>query len=149
MKILALGAGLCLLLCGCEGRNGTVLQDNTTRSSTVVRDTTVRDDTVTRDNTVNRDNTAVNKRDADGGKVTPLDQSNSQPDIDQVADIRSQVLKLTDLSVNGRNVKIITDGGKVVLRGPVASAEERERIAAVAKRIAGDGNVDDQLEVAP
>ena len=99
--------------------------------------------------TTDRDNTAVNERDADGHTVTPFDQSNSQPAIDQVAEIRSQVLEIDDLSVNGRNVKIVTDGDRVVLRGPVATAQEREAIVAVAKRVAGEGKVTDELEVAP
>lgn len=99
--------------------------------------------------TTDRDNTAVNERDAGGHTVTPLDQSNTQAGVDQVAQIRSQVLEIDDLSVNGRNVKIVTDGDRVVLRGPVATAKERDAIVAVAKRIAGNGKVTDELEVAP
>lgn len=102
---------------------------------------------VDRDGVVDRDNTAINDRDAGGGTQTPFDQSNDQADIDQVAEIRAQVLEINDLSVNGRNVKIITNHGKVVLRGPVASTAERESIVAVATKIAGAGNVTDQLEV--
>ncbi|MDA8745856.1 BON domain-containing protein [Rubripirellula amarantea] len=94
-----------------------------------------------------RDNTAVNARDVDGATMTPMDQSNDSDDIDQVAAIRSAVLDLEDLSTNGRNVKIITDGGQVVLRGPVASDSERDAIVQVAERIAGSGNVNNQLEV--
>ncbi len=98
--------------------------------------------------TTARDNTVVNKRDADGHSVTPMDQSNTQADIDQVAQIRSRVLEIKDLSVSGRNVKIVTDGGKVVLRGPVASAAERAAIVEVANKVAGSSNVSDLLEVA-
>lgn len=120
MKMFFVVAGLLLLTCGCDAYN---------------------------QGAVDRDNTAVNERDADGDTKTPFDQSNDQRDIDLVADIRSQVLEIEDLSVNGRNVKIITDQGKVVLRGPVASAAERERINSVATKLAGAGNVTDQLEV--
>mgnify|MGYP003636301932 CR=1 FL=1 len=94
-----------------------------------------------------RDNTAVNERDADDRTVTPMDQSNASADIDQVAAIRKAVLDIEDLSVNGRNVKIITDGGKVVLRGPVASSTERDAIARIAGKVAGTGNVTNELEV--
>ena len=97
---------------------------------------------------VDRDNTAVNARDADDANVTPFDQSNAQADIDLVADIRARVLEIEDLSMNGRNVKIITNAGKVVLRGPVATATERDAIAKVASdRAGGEANVTNQLEV--
>ncbi len=97
---------------------------------------------------VNRDNTAVNHRDADARTKTPFDQSNAQADIDLVAKIRSKVLELKDLSVNGRNVKIITNRGKVLLRGPVASSTERDAIEMIAVDAAGAGNVTNDLEVA-
>lgn len=93
------------------------------------------------------DNTAVNERDAEGTTKTPFDQSNEETDIDQVAKIRSEVLEIEDLSVIGRNVKIITEAGRVTLRGPVASEAERKAIVDVATGIAGAGNVDDQLEI--
>lgn len=93
------------------------------------------------------DNTAVNVRDAEGTTKTPFDQSNEETDIDQVAKIRSEVLEIEDLSVIGRNVKIITEAGRVTLRGPVASEAERKAIVDVATGIAGAGNVDDQLEI--
>lgn len=96
---------------------------------------------------VEPDNTAVNERDAEGTTKTPLDQSNEESDIDQVAEIRSKVLEIDDLSVIGRNVKIITEAGRVTLRGPVASEAERKAIVDVATGVAGAGNVDDQLEI--
>ncbi|TWU00607.1 BON domain protein [Botrimarina colliarenosi] len=99
--------------------------------------------------TTQPDNTAVNERDANGSMKTPLDQSNEETDIDQVAKIRADVLEIDDLSVAGRNVKIITDGGRVTLRGPVASAAERDAIANVAANVVGEGNVDNQLEIEP
>jgi len=44
-------------------------------------------------------------------------------------------------------VKIITQDGKVTLRGPVKSAEEKKRIEDLATAVAGADNVDSQLEV--
>ena len=93
------------------------------------------------------DNTAVNERDTEGRTQTPFDQSNEQSDIELVAKIRQQVLDINGLSINGRNIKIITNQGKVVLRGPVASVAERTNIVTVATKIAGDGNVNDQLDL--
>lgn len=94
-----------------------------------------------------RDNTAVNERDADGALVTPMDQSNDQADIDQVAAIRKEVLKIDDLSINGRNVKIVTGNGQIVLRGPVASDGERTAIEQAAARIAPNAKIVNELEV--
>jgi len=95
------------------------------------------------------DNTGVNERDRDNKTVLPTDQGNNQADVDRTAEIRREVLKIENLSVNGRNVKIITNNGKVMLRGPVASDSELKAIEDVANRIAGKDNVTNALEVAP
>ena len=94
------------------------------------------------------DNTKVNKRDSDGAAPTPIDQGNNASDLKTTQEIRKAVVGDGSLSFTAKNVKIITTGGKVTLRGPVKSAEEREKIAALARKIAGAANVDNQLEVA-
>lgn len=94
----------------------------------------------------NPDNTAVNVRDRDDAAKTPIDQNENQSDIDITARIREQVVD-TDLSVNAQNVKIITQGGKVTLRGPVNSDGEKKKVEEIALAIAGTGKVDNQLEV--
>lgn len=93
-----------------------------------------------------RDNSGVNKRDRDGGTKTPFDQNENKKDIDITAAIRRQVVK-SDMSINAQNVKIITQDGRVTLRGPVKSADEKQRIEAMAEDVAGAGKVDSQLEV--
>ena len=94
------------------------------------------------------DNSAVNQRDADGHPKTPIDQKENQNDLNMTAKIRQQVLDVKDLSINARNAKIITADGKVTLRGPVNSVQERDTLERIAREVAGDGNVDNQLEVA-
>jgi hyperosmotically inducible periplasmic protein len=95
------------------------------------------------------DNTAVNRRDAELDKTkTPIDQSEKQADVDTTAEIRKRVVDTPDLSVNARNAKIITADGKVTLRGPVNSEAEKDLLAKIAVAVAGEGNVDNQLEVA-
>lgn len=94
-----------------------------------------------------RDNTAVNKRDADGSTKTPFDQSNEDVQIDLVAKLRSQILEIEDLSTDGRNIKIVTEGGQVTLRGPVASQAEHDAILSVVKSNAGGTKIVDQLEI--
>lgn len=97
--------------------------------------------------TKDADNTERNMRDRDARTLTPLDQGNSQPDLDTTAQIRKEIVGGKDMSMNAKNVKIITNGGKVTLRGPVNSAEEKRMIGEIAERVAKAGNVTNQLEV--
>ena len=94
------------------------------------------------------DNTAVNQRDTSPHAKTPIDQKENQADINVTAKIRQLVLDVKDLSRDARNAKIITADGKVTLRGPVKSLDERETLDRIARDVAGEGNVDNQLEVA-
>jgi osmotically-inducible protein OsmY len=95
---------------------------------------------------VDRDNSTVNTRDRDERVKTPIDQNENQTDIDITASIRKQVVD-TEMSVNAQNVKIITQDGKVTLRGPVKSEEEKKKIEQIASTVAGADKVDNQLEV--
>lgn len=99
------------------------------------------------DTPVEPDNTGINDRDADGTTLTPLDQSNDQADLDLVAKIREQVVAADNMSVKGQNIKIITNGGNVALRGPVASETEKQNIEKIAVDAAGTGKVTNDLEV--
>ncbi len=94
------------------------------------------------------DNAARNTRDRDGRTLTPADQGGNVSDVTLTQQIRKAVTDTEGLSVNARNVKIITVNGRVTLRGPVRNADEKAKIAAIAARFAQAGNVDDQLEVA-
>lgn len=93
------------------------------------------------------DNSAQNKADRDTNAKTPLDQAENSADINITAEIRSEVMKIENLSTNGQNCKIITENGVVTLRGPVNSAAEKERIGTLASNVAGVTRVDNQLEV--
>jgi sporulation protein YlmC with PRC-barrel domain len=93
------------------------------------------------------DDTARNIRDRDDRTLTPLDQGNSQADVDTTARIRQAINAANNMSVDARNVKIITMNGRVTLRGPVDTIEEKNLIGEIADRIARSENVDNQLEV--
>jgi hypothetical protein len=95
---------------------------------------------------VDRDNTAVNKRDRNSAAKTPIDQNENKKDIDVTATIRKRVVA-TKMSVNAHNVKIMTQDGKVTLRGPVKSADEKKQIEDISRDVAGKDNVDSQLDV--
>jgi osmotically-inducible protein OsmY len=49
--------------------------------------------------------------------------------------------------MTAKNVKIITAGGMVTLRGPVKSAEEKTKIDQLARAAAPGAQIDNQLEI--
>ena len=93
------------------------------------------------------DDTGLNQRDRAPGAVTPMDQGSNDRDLEVTRQIRQGITSDDSLSVEARNVKVITDGGVVVLRGPVESAQEKAAVVAIATRTPGVTRVDDQLEV--
>lgn len=93
------------------------------------------------------DNTARNIRHRQEKTKTPPDQGSSRADVDTTAQIRKEIFAGENMSVNAQNVKIITNNGRVTLRGPVNTEEEKRLITEMAVRIATAANVDNQLEV--
>ncbi len=98
------------------------------------------------DNTNAATNTKINDRDRSDAALTPMDQGGGA-DRDITAAVRRAVVGDGALSFDAKNVKIVTVGGKVTLRGPVKSEAEKTSIAAKAKAVSGVTSVDDQLEV--
>jgi len=98
------------------------------------------------DQTKAADNTKVNDRDRHG-TLTPMDQGNSTSEVKITAAIRKGLMGDKSLSTTAKNVKVITVGSKVTLRGPVKSDQEKASIQALARQTAGVSEVDDQLEV--
>lgn len=94
------------------------------------------------------DNTAVNERDRNGDMATATDQSESPADRETTRRIRAIIVADEGLSTNAKNVKIVTNAGTVTLRGPVDTEQERTRVAAAAQQVAGNGKVQNQLEIA-
>ncbi len=92
------------------------------------------------------DNTHINKRDRNEQTLTPLDQSNTKADLRITQLIRKSIMK-HHLSMDAKNIKIITRNGDVTLRGPVNNTGEREKIAALAKAVPGIKTLNNQLEV--
>ena len=93
------------------------------------------------------DNTAVNKRDRDKTEATADQGKNNLSDRELMQHIRRDVVKDKSLSTYGHNVKIISDHGKVTLKGPVHSEDERNAIREHAKKYTDEGHIDDQLTV--
>ena len=93
------------------------------------------------------DNTRVNKGDSGSSALTPMDQGGAASDRKITQMIRKAVVGDHSLSFTAKNVKIITQGGKVTLRGAVKTDQERASIEAAARKYAADGQVDNQIEV--
>jgi len=92
------------------------------------------------------DNTKMNKDQpsptADQQKMNPTDRALTQK-------IRKSIHDDKNLSTYAHNIKIITQDGKVTLRGPVRSDDEKNNLQAKAVAVAGEGNVTNELDIAP
>ena len=99
------------------------------------------------DKTAPVDNTAKNERDRSGETKTSGDQSNSPEGVKITADIRRAIMKEDSLSMTAKNIKIIAANAAVTLRGPVNTAVEKTKIGELAKSVAGNAKIDNQLEV--
>jgi hyperosmotically inducible protein len=92
------------------------------------------------DNTKNnRDKTSPT---ADQQKLSPADRELTKK-------IRASIISDKSLSTYAHNIKIISQDGKVTLRGPVRSEDEKAAIESKAAAIAGPNSVTNMLDVAP
>jgi osmotically-inducible protein OsmY len=95
------------------------------------------------------DNTKNNKGDRSADATTADKQKMNPADRDLTKKIRAALHGDSTLSTYAHNVKIVSQDGKVTLKGPVRSDDEKSAIEAKATEIAGAGNVTNQLTVAP
>ena len=96
---------------------------------------------------VKGDNSKVNERIENNSEWTAEDQGSSDADIRTTQEIRKQVVDQDSFSTNAKNVKVITRNGTVVLKGPVKTLAEKQRIEAIAKKVAGVTNVTNVITV--
>jgi hyperosmotically inducible protein len=85
-----------------------------------------------------------------GSEKTPptaSDQSENEADRKITQQIRQAVTKDDSLSTSAQNVKIITQDGKVTLRGTVKNENEKQKIGEMAKKASGVRNVENLLTV--
>lgn len=95
------------------------------------------------------DNSKVNARDRKPSQVTADQQKNNQSDLQTTKEIRKALVADKSLSTYAHNVKIVTRDGKVTLKGPVRSDDEKKIVEAKAADVAGATNIINQLSVAP
>ena len=95
------------------------------------------------------DNTKANERDRAKTSPTADQAKNSVSDREIMQKIRKAVMDDKSLSTYAHNVKIISQNGKVTLKGPVRSEEEKTKIVQMATDVAGAGNVTDEITIKP
>src|SRR5580700_6660977 len=95
------------------------------------------------------DNTKNNQGDASKDAMTADQQKMNPADRNTSKQIRKAIMQDQSLSTYAHNIKIITRDGKVTLKGPVRSEEDRANIEAKAVPVAGADNVTNKLEIAP
>ena len=95
------------------------------------------------------DNTKINQRDRSQKELTADQQGETKQDREITQKIRRALVNDKSLSTYAHNVKIITVGGMVTLKGPVRSEEEKRAVEEKAAQIAGNGNIKSEIGIAP
>jgi hyperosmotically inducible periplasmic protein len=130
---------------GAPDTSGTGGTDTTTPSSTTPSTTTPGSTDTSSTEPVAPDNTARNQRET----KTPEDQEINSADEKITLEIRQKITGDETMSLNARNVKIVTEQGKVTLTGVVDNADEKQAIEKFAHDIAGGADkVTSKIEVA-
>ena len=95
------------------------------------------------------DNSKVNQQDRQSSAPTADQQKNDSSDLQLSREVRQSLVKDKSLSTYAHNIKVIAQNGKVTLKGPVRSDDERAAILAKATQVAGEANVNDEMTVVP
>ena len=83
---------------------------------------------------------------ADKG-VTASDQPENDADRKIIQEVRQALTSDSSLSTSAQNVTVVSNNGKVTLRGSVKDDSEKQKIVNKATQVAGASNVDNQLTV--
>jgi hyperosmotically inducible protein len=95
------------------------------------------------------DNSKVNQQDRQPTEPTADQQKNNQSDVELTRQIRRSLTKDKSLSTYAHNLKVIAQDGKVTLKGPVRSDQERDTVLSKAAEVAGQKNINDEITVVP
>ena len=88
------------------------------------------------------------KQNLDRSAPTADQQKANAADLKTTQEIRKSIMADKGLSMYAHNVKVITQDGKVTLRGPVRSAGEKANVESKAAAVAGKENVTSRIDVA-
>lgn len=78
---------------------------------------------------------------------TADDQTSAKTDRLTTASVRKAIIADKKLSTYAHNVKIITRGGQVTLKGPVKSEEEKQQVLSDAANAVSADNISNELTV--
>jgi hyperosmotically inducible protein len=78
---------------------------------------------------------------------TAQQTARTQKETQLLQKIRREITANRDLSLNAHNVKIISQSGQIFLRGPVDNANEKMKVEEIAKRLAGNTTVINQITI--
>ena len=148
---LAMGAASSLLIAGCNKDADTTSSSSSGaardyNSSSSSRDAgsataTTRSDTTSTLGNTNAaaghaaDNTGIDARDPADATLTPARPRGAAILTEDQRPIRRAITLDDQLSTAAKNIKIITVNGKVTLRGPVKTEQEKQAITAAAKKL--------------
>ena len=93
------------------------------------------------------DNTKANQPDRAKPEATADQAKNTLPDREIMQKIRKSLTDDKSLSTYAQNVKTIAQHGKVTLKRPVRSHEEKSAVAQKATEVAGAGNVTNEITI--
>ena len=145
---LTLCAGVVAIGTGCQGTTSSSDSAGAPRDPSMMDRSSSNRMNQSMADSANADNSRKNVRDRSDATLTPGDQGSTEVDRDITRQIRKALVSGdNNYSVTAQNIKIITANGKVTLRGPANNSAEKNAIALAAKNVAGNENVDDQLEV--
>jgi len=95
------------------------------------------------------DNSKVNQQDRQPSEPTADQQKNNRSDLEITREVRRSLTQDKSLSTYAHNVKVIAQNGKVTLKGPVRSDDEKAAVLAKAAEVAGQANINDEMTVVP
>lgn len=82
-----------------------------------------------------------------GSKEVAMAEQQETNDLRITQDIRKALTDNKTLSLQAKNVEVVTEGGNVELAGSVESESEKRAVAAVAQTIYGVKQVNNKIEI--
>jgi osmotically-inducible protein OsmY len=99
------------------------------------------------DANIKADNTQLNQRDRNTSEPTADNAKNNQSDLQTMQQIRKAIVADKSLSTYAHNVKVVSQNGRVTLKGTVHTEAEKSNIEAKACAVAGAENVVNNITV--
>ncbi|MGZ3773936.1 MAG: BON domain-containing protein [Pseudobdellovibrionaceae bacterium] len=94
----------------------------------------------------NRDNMGTQTERMPSNTATSNNRINTQ-DTALIRNIRSQIVADKSLSTRAKNITVLSDRGRVILKGAVANNQEKARVEEIAKKASGTKSVENLTEV--